>query len=136
MKAKQQQVILAGLERRLPVLRPASAAAAKPARGWINAVRTACGLSQRDVARRLARAQQAVAIAEKAEEREAISLQTLRRAAEAMDCELVYFIVPRGAKSYADLASKNDPRMKHLRASEQSMALEDQAVGDLPTKLL
>lgn len=77
-----------------------------------------------------------MAIAEKAEEREAISLQTLRRAAEAMDCELVYFIVPRGAKSYADLASKNDPHMKHLRASEHSMALEDQAVGDLPTKLL
>ena len=34
---------------------------------------------------------------ETAEERGSISMASLRRAAEAMDCELVYFIVPRRA---------------------------------------
>ena len=69
---------------------------------------------------------------ETAEERGSISLGSLRRAAEAMDCELFYFIVPRGsvARTYADLARVHDPRQRHLRATDQSTALKGHAPGD------
>ncbi len=54
-----------------------------------------------------------------------------------MDCDLVYFIVPKSgtAKSFSELAQQKDPGLRHLHASEHSMALEDQAVGDLDPKL-
>ena len=64
---------------------------------------------------------------EAAEDQGSISLASLRRAADAMDCELVYFIVPREAvaKDYAALAAIHDPRAMHLRATEHSMELKD-----------
>ena len=70
---------------------------------------------------------------ESSEARGSISLSSLTRAADAMDCELVYFLVPRDAvaKTFGELALRHDPAMKHLHASEHSMALEGQAVGDL-----
>lgn len=73
---------------------------------------------------------------ENTEAREGISLATLRRAADALDCELVYFLVPRElvAETFTDLAKANDPAMGHLAATEHSMALEGQAVGDLAAK--
>ena len=62
-----------------------------------------------------------------------ISLKSLQRAAEAMECEVVYFVVPRVgvAESFADLATRHDPARVYLAAPEHSMALEGQAVGDL-----
>ena len=64
---------------------------------------------------------------EAAEERGSISIASLRRVAEAMDCELVYFIVPKEAiaHSYSGLAEFHDPAAIHLRATEQSTALRD-----------
>jgi transcriptional regulator with XRE-family HTH domain len=64
---------------------------------------------------------------EAAEANASISIASVQRAAEAMDCELVYFIVPRGAaaRSYADLALSNDPATRHLKATEHSMDLRN-----------
>ncbi|MBL9208801.1 MAG: hypothetical protein JNN01_27195 [Opitutaceae bacterium] len=52
-----------------------------------------------------------------------------------MECEIVYFLIPRTgvAKSFAELALRFDPELKHLQASEHSMALEGQVAGDLPS---
>ena len=62
---------------------------------------------------------------EAAEEKGSISLASLRRAAGAMDCELVYFVVPRAAlaATYAGLAAIHDPTAMHLKATEHSNAL-------------
>jgi predicted DNA-binding mobile mystery protein A len=133
MKSSLQNVLAAGLDARIPALRPAQASASKPARGWLRAVRSVLGFSQELVAKKIAMTRQSYADLEAAEQRGAISLNSLQRAAEAMDCELVYFIVPRAtvARSYGELAQLHDPIFKHLQASEHSMALENQAVGDL-----
>lgn len=100
-------------------------AAAKPARGWLRAVREAIGLTQNDVASKIGVKRQSYAQLEAAEERGSISVMSMQRAAEAMGCELVYFVVPREAlaRSYAELAQLNDPAAMHLRATEHSMAL-------------
>lgn len=108
----------------------------RPSHGWLKAVREATGCTQQAVAKRLGVTRQAYAALETGEKNRAISLGSLERAAEAMNCELVYFVVPRPtvARSYRELARLNDPDYASLRASEHSMALEDQAVGDLPDK--
>lgn len=133
MKANLQSVLVAGLDARIPALRPAQASALKPARGWLRAVRSVLGISQEQVAKKIAMTRQSYADLEAAEQRGAISLNSLQRAAEAMDCELLYFLVPREtvARTYSELAQVHDPMFKHLQASEHSMALENQAVGDL-----
>lgn len=63
---------------------------------------------------------------ETAEERGSISIGSMRRAADAMDCELVYFVVPREsvARTYAELAQIHDPHAMHLKATDHSMALK------------
>jgi predicted DNA-binding mobile mystery protein A len=133
MKTNLQSVLTTGLDARIPAFRPAQASAAKPARGWLRAVRSVLGFSQEQVAKKIAMTRQSYADLEAAEQRGAISLNSLQRAAEAMDCELVYFLVPRetAARTYSELAQIHDPAFKHLQASEHSMALENQAVGDL-----
>lgn len=52
-------------------------------------------MSTRQYAARLGVSQPQVVAYEKGETEETITLATLRRAAEALDCELVYAVVPR-----------------------------------------
>jgi predicted DNA-binding mobile mystery protein A len=113
-------------------LNAARTAAAKPARGWLRAVREAIGLTQGGVAAKMAVKRQSYAQFEEAEERGSISVASLRRAAEAMDCDLVYYVVPREsvARSYAGLAEIHDPAAMHLRATEHSMALKGAGAKD------
>lgn len=103
-----------------------------PARGWLRAVREGTGLTQAEVARKAAMKRQSFAQFEAAECKGAITLGSLKRAAEAMDCELVYFIVPRPsvAPSYAALADRDDGSASHQRATDHSMALGGEAPPD------
>jgi transcriptional regulator with XRE-family HTH domain len=89
-------------------------------------VREALGLTQSRVAERAAMKRQSFAQFENAEKKGSISLASLRRAAAAMDCEVVYFILPRGsvAPTYGELARLLDPASRHREATDQSMALE------------
>ena len=137
MKKPASHGILGSLDDRLPAMQPAQQLVPRrPSHGWLKAVREATGFTQQAVANRLGVTRQSYAELETAEKNRAISLASLERAAEAMECELVYFVVPRTsvARSYSELARLNDPDYASLRATEHSMALEDQAVGDLPKK--
>ena len=131
MKTTLQHVLLSNLDKQLPTLIAAQQSAGKPAGGWLRAVRQALGLTQATVAKKAGITQQAYAQFERGEAGGTLSIGNLQRAAEAMDCELVYYLVPR-AKSFGELATRLDPDFAHLQASEHSMALEGQAVGDLP----
>ncbi len=114
-----------GLEQRLPPLNAARKSAQVPARGWLRAVREAIGLTQSKAAEKAAMKRQSYAQFEGAEKKGSISLASLRRAAAAMDCEVVYFILPREsvARTYGELASLLDPASRHLKATDQSMSL-------------
>jgi predicted DNA-binding mobile mystery protein A len=79
------------------------AAAHEPKNGWIRLMREALGLSLADVAKRVGIHRQNVLSFQKSEETEHITIRNLRRIAEAMDCELVYYIIPR-RKAIVDLA--------------------------------
>ena len=135
MKPTLQRVLLSTLDTQLPVMAAAQKSVSKPAGGWLRAVRQALGLAQATVAKEASITQQAYAQFERGEVGGSLSLGNLQRVAEAMDCELVYFLVPRPgrAKSFAELATQLDPDFVHLQASEHSMALEGQAVGVLPS---
>jgi predicted DNA-binding mobile mystery protein A len=117
------------LEQKLGRLRGAQAAALQPAGGWLREVRVSVGLSQEAIAQGLRVKRQSYAQFETAEVSGSISLTSLRRAAEAMDCELVYFIVPREAiaRTYSELAQIHDPQPKKPRERKSRRAPEDRS---------
>jgi predicted DNA-binding mobile mystery protein A len=124
--------LLEGLEQNAEALKGARHAGAKPARGWLRAVREAIGLSQKEVATRMMVKRQSYAQFEAAEQSGSISLSSMRRAAEAMDCELVCFVIPREtvAHSFRDLAQIHDPAARHLKATDHSTALKAQGAPE------
>ncbi len=69
--------------------------AAGERRGWLRAVRQVVGIPVKEVARRLGVCRWEVFRLEKSESESRIMLGTLRRAAEALDCDLVYALTPR-----------------------------------------
>lgn len=105
----------------------------RPSRGWLRAVREAFGFSQRQLARSLGMKQQPYAQIEGREIAGTITLQTLRKAASALDCEVVYMLVPRSGQTFREKAHTLCPALGAEMASEHSMALEGQ--GRPQTKL-
>ena len=101
---------------------------APPVRGWIKAIREALGMSTAQLAQRLKIKQPSVVDLEQSEARGSIELATLRRVAEALDCTLVYALVPIKP---LETSLRDRARMFARRRQEQvehSMLLEDQMV--------
>jgi predicted DNA-binding mobile mystery protein A len=67
---------------------------------------------------------------EQAEASKTITLETLERAARALDCELVYALVPRKPLETLVQERARECARGRLRAISHSMALEDQRVGE------
>ncbi len=110
----------------------------RPQRGWIRAIREAAGITLREVANRLGRVPSQVAAFEQSEAEYRITLGSLRDAAEALGCHLVYAFVPKTRSgSLHELAEQRarSQASENVRAVEHSMALEDQAVGGVEEKI-
>ena len=104
---------------------------ARPHTGWVRAVRDALGMSTRQLATRMGVAQATVVQMERSEAYETIQLATLRRAADALDCDLIYALVPRnGSLQHAVNAQASRRAHRAISAVDRSMELEDQAVRD------
>jgi len=67
----------------------------RPERGWIRAIRDALGINGPQLARRLGVSKQRISVLEKAEIEGGASLNSIRQAADALNCDLVYALVPR-----------------------------------------
>jgi predicted DNA-binding mobile mystery protein A len=111
--------------KKLPdLLRPLT----RPTRGWIAAIRTALGMSYRQMASRLAVDPSAIGHLERSEQIESIQLATLRRAAEALNCTLVYAIVPNGSLETIVQNRVRHVARRQFKAVDHTMRLEDQSV--------
>jgi predicted DNA-binding mobile mystery protein A len=121
------------LDERFREMGPASRYAA-PVRGWIKAVREALGMSTAQLAKRLGIRQPSLVALEQSEAKGTIELATLRRVAEALDCTLVYALVPNKPLETM-LRDRARAFARRRRAPvEHSMLLEDQKVAAEDTK--
>jgi predicted DNA-binding mobile mystery protein A len=100
-----------------------------PNRGWIKAIRDALGMSTAQLARRLGVRQPSVIALERSEERGSIELATLRRVAEALDCTLVYALVPNRPLQETVRARARALLLRRRRPIEHTMLLEAQGVA-------
>lgn len=118
------------LDKRLQGLGPATRYA-PPRLGWIRAVRDALGMSANDLATRMGISGASVRSMEEKEMTGGIRLSSLRRAAEAMECTLIYAFVPN--ESLSQTVEQQAWRVYTQQANRvrQTMVLEDQE-SELP----
>ncbi|MBK6828912.1 MAG: mobile mystery protein A [Chitinophagaceae bacterium] len=98
-----------------------------PPTGWLKAVRTALGMSLRQLSNRLSITKQSMQEIEQREIDGSITIKSLRDAAKAMDMQLVYGFVPIDG-SLEELINRRAKELATaivLRTS-QSMKLEEQ----------
>ena len=129
MRAPDRASARKQLDKRLNILQNVDVLA-RPPRGWIKAIREALGMTSAQLSNRLGVSQPRVLGIEKAEASGSITLESLERAARALDCRLVYAIVPRKPLELLVEDRARTLAKKRLRATSHSMALEDQRVDD------
>ncbi|MBV9463565.1 MAG: mobile mystery protein A [Verrucomicrobiae bacterium] len=121
------QLIFSQLEERLQPFVSARQSQV-PIKGWIRAIREALGMTGKQFAKRLGVKPPRVTALERDEVRGAVTLETMRRAAAALDCFFVYAIVPRTSLREALHQRAMKVAMDRLKRVEHTMALEDQAL--------
>jgi predicted DNA-binding mobile mystery protein A len=99
-----------------------------PQDGYLRAIRFALGMTAADVAQRLGVTAPAVSQAERSEREGTIQLSTLRRVAEAMNCRLVYALVPQVPLEQAVRERAGMLAREELGRVSQTMSLEAQDV--------
>jgi predicted DNA-binding mobile mystery protein A len=104
-----------------------------PRSGWIKAVRGALGITTRQLADRVGVEQSNITRLEEREPSGKVTLERLAKTANAMNCRLIYAIVPND--QYSDLEAIIDERARDLaqqlvRTTEHSMRLEKQGADD------
>ena len=99
-----------------------------PVRGWIRAIRQALGMTTAQLAKRMGVRQPSVIALEQSEVKGTIELATLRRAAEALDCTVVYALIPNKPLEATVKERARAFARRRLEPVEHSMLLEDQQV--------
>lgn len=118
------------LDARLAPVRALAPDLAVPQGGWLRAIRQALGMSSAVLASHLGIGTSSAIRLETSERRGTIHLDSLRRAADALGCDVAYVLIPRVpleervAARRRELAQRAQARVRH------HMALEDQASDD------
>ncbi|MCB9094910.1 MAG: mobile mystery protein A [Halobacteriovoraceae bacterium] len=102
---------------------------ARPPKGWIRFIREALGMSSKALAKRAGISANTMSEAERAEISDSISLKRLKHLADSMNCDVVYYLLPR-----EPIREMIEKRARHLaeqklRNVAVHMDIEDQAVG-------
>ncbi len=128
MKSNFSQLQLRQLDANLNRWRSADLPS-RPPSGWIKAIREGLGMAATHLAARLGVTPSTVTRLETSEADDTISLATLRRAAEALGCELHYALVPK--QRLADTLENRAMAMarQQMAAVSHTMALEAQATS-------
>ncbi|MEK6695997.1 MAG: mobile mystery protein A [Candidatus Deferrimicrobiota bacterium] len=100
-----------------------------PVKGWIRAIREALGMSGVQFAKRLGVSPQRVATLEKAEVTGAVTIRSMRQAAEALDCVFVYALVPRSSLKDTVRRQALEVARERLKHTSHTMLLEDQQLS-------
>jgi predicted DNA-binding mobile mystery protein A len=105
---------------------------AQTSAGWIQSARLALGMSLRQLAERVGVSVSALTNFEKREQADSVSLATLKKVANAMDMELVYYFKSKdGSIKNAVEKQARKKAQEILNQSNQTMKLEDQETNSL-----
>ncbi|MET0050462.1 MAG: mobile mystery protein A [Candidatus Thiodiazotropha sp.] len=100
-----------------------------PSEGWLRTARKALGMSGAQLARRLGVTRAMVSNTERAEQDGGVTLRTLQNMAQAMDCRLVYAIIPEQEIEAILQARAYKKAREQVMAAGVQMALEAQTLS-------
>ncbi len=90
-----------------------------PPSGWVKAIRGSLGVTIRQLAKRVGVGHGSIAQIEKREPKKKVTLESLEKIANAMDCKVVYAIVPIDPKETLD-------DILHRKATEAAQKIVSQ----------
>ena len=100
-----------------------------PSQGWVSTIRRAVGMSSAQLAGRMRISRQSLDALEAREIAGAATIDALRRAADALDCDLVYALVPRhGSLESVVTAQARRVAERLVGRAGHTMTLEEQTV--------
>lgn len=100
-----------------------------PAEGWLCTTRKALGMSAAQLARRMGKTRALVSNTEKAELNGGVTLKTMQKMAEAMDCRFVYAVVPKVDVELVLRTRARKIARRLVLETNQHMLLEQQALS-------
>jgi len=100
----------------------------RPKKGWLQLLRSTLGMSTRALAERCGLSQSRISLIEKGEIDGTLTLNTLEKVAEGLDCELVYFLRPKQGQTLEELRERQAEKKAQLlnQYTEIHMSLEQQ----------
>lgn len=105
-----------------------------PKQGWLKEIRESLGMSMKDLAERLGTIKQRIERIEKDEVTSKVTLGTMKKTAEAMNCDFVYFILPKESLEETLKGQSLKAAQKILKQVGKTMALESQSTSSLSQK--
>ena len=102
----------------------------RPSGGWLRAIRQTLGMTTRQLAKSAKVTQAAVASVERTEARDDITLTTLQRYATALDCEVVYALIPKRPLQEVVYQRADRVARDQVARVSHSMALKNQSTNN------
>jgi len=101
-----------------------------PPTGWLKAIRLSLGMSLQQLANKLGITRQSVSELERREKENSITLRSLREAANALDMDLIYAVVPKDGTLDALIERKaREIALQIVSRTSKQMLLEDQELS-------
>jgi predicted DNA-binding mobile mystery protein A len=129
MNAKLKQAARQQLDKTLRPFSPLKDAP-RPVKGWIKAVREAIGMSGRQMADQLGVSGPRITKLEQDELAGAVTLKSMKQAAEALDCVFVYALVPRTSLEESVRSQARKVVRSQMKRASHTMLLEAQSLSD------
>lgn len=101
-----------------------------PPKGWVRAIRDALGMTGKQLAKRLNVNQQRIARIEQDEKLGKVTIETLEKAAAALNCKFVYGFVPKDSLEQTVKRQAGIVAEKRMARSNQLMRLEKQELSE------
>ena len=135
MRKERTKLVRRQLDNKLERFRPLGDIR-PPRKGWIRAIRDALGMTGEQLAKRIGTNKQRVARIESDESQGRVTIKTLRRVAEGLDCVFVYGFVPR--TSLEDTVRNRAIRVasKRMDRVSRTMELEQQGLDDREQEII
>lgn len=105
-----------------------AAVLAKPRAGWVRTIREALGMTLSDLASRVSVDTSTLSRIEANEAAGKSNLETLQKLAEALNCELVYALVPKSGLQASVDRQAREVAGAYVFRTQQTMAFEEQSL--------
>ncbi len=100
----------------------------RPKQGWVRTIRKALGMTGKQLAKRLCVSRSRVIKIEEGEQRDAVTLRTLKDVANALNCELMYMLIPKESLRSTLRNQAKKIAKQHMQRVSHTMQLENQGI--------